>query len=304
MSRLETLPADQRAVLQLLLKQGKTYEELASLLRLDRNAVRERALDALDALGPDAPEGLSSGRQDEIADYLLGQQSASERAATRDFLASSPPARAWARVVANELKPLAADGLPEIPADDAELEEAFEARDARHEARERQERSSKLGGVLVLAAAAIALVVVLVFLIGGGKEGKDGSSGATTTAASTTGTSQADGFLAQINLTAAQAGSKALGAGFVVRGQNNGQGLQVAAQGLPKSNRYAVWLTRPGGKDAFLGFARFAGQGRIIGVDPSLPKDWQTYRELVVTREPVDKPTKPGPVVLRGQLKS
>ena len=51
MARVDDLPADQKAVIQLLLKQGKTYDELAALLRLDGAGVRDRALDALDALG-------------------------------------------------------------------------------------------------------------------------------------------------------------------------------------------------------------------------------------------------------------
>ena len=46
MSPVDALPADQRAVVQLLLKQGKSYGELADLLRIDEGAVRERAVSA------------------------------------------------------------------------------------------------------------------------------------------------------------------------------------------------------------------------------------------------------------------
>src|SRR4051794_41915608 len=125
MATLDQLPPDQRAVLQLLLKQGKSYGDIAGLLRIEPTAVQARAHDALDALGPDETAGLTGARQDEIADYLLGQQSASERAATREFLEGSAGGRAWARVVAAELRPLAGDTLPEIPAEGVELDAAF-----------------------------------------------------------------------------------------------------------------------------------------------------------------------------------
>src|SRR3712207_5084071 len=114
MSRVEELPPDQKAALQLLVKQGKSYDDIASLLRIEPSAIRERARAALDTLGPEeGPEDLPLERQDEIADYLLGQQTASERARTREFLQGSGPGRAWARTVAGELRPLAGDNLPE-----------------------------------------------------------------------------------------------------------------------------------------------------------------------------------------------
>ena len=52
MASLDSLPADQRAVLQLVLQRGRSYDEIAQMLSIDRAGVRERALPALDALGP------------------------------------------------------------------------------------------------------------------------------------------------------------------------------------------------------------------------------------------------------------
>jgi hypothetical protein len=117
MSRIDTLPADQRAVLQLLLRQGRPYGELSGLLQLDEAEVRRRAHGALDALGPAETPGLDPERRAEIADYLLGQQDESRRAATYAFLEGSAGGRAWARVVGDELRPVAGDKLPEIPAE-------------------------------------------------------------------------------------------------------------------------------------------------------------------------------------------
>src|SRR3954449_11096192 len=86
MARFDDLPADQKAVLQLVLRQGRTYGEIAGLLKISPAAVRDRALTALESVGPADAGGLPEERQDEVGDYLLGQQSASEHAATRAFL--------------------------------------------------------------------------------------------------------------------------------------------------------------------------------------------------------------------------
>jgi hypothetical protein len=114
MSRLDALPADQKSVLQLLLRQGKGYDDLSGLLRLDVDEVRSRAYDALDALGPGAG-GLPSERRHEISDWLLGQQDPEQAVATRAFVDGSTAGRAWAHGVARELGPLAGDRLPELP---------------------------------------------------------------------------------------------------------------------------------------------------------------------------------------------
>ncbi len=113
MASLDSLPADQRAVLQLVLQRDRSYDDIASLLSIDRAAVRDRALAALDALGPQtrvAPE-----RRALITDYLLGQLPGPVVDQVRGRLAESAAERAWARVVSSELVPLAGKPLPEIP---------------------------------------------------------------------------------------------------------------------------------------------------------------------------------------------
>ncbi|MHB8658982.1 MAG: RNA polymerase sigma factor [Solirubrobacteraceae bacterium] len=113
MATLESLPPDQRAVLQLVLQRGRSYDDIAGMLSIDRAAVRERALAALDALGP--PTRVSAPQRALITDYLLGQLPPRVGEQVRDRLGESPNERAWARVLAAELSPLAAAGLPEIP---------------------------------------------------------------------------------------------------------------------------------------------------------------------------------------------
>src|SRR5690349_20598668 len=113
MASLDNLPADQRAVLQLVLQRGRSYEDIARLLSIDREAVRQRALTAMDTIGPRT--GLPDERRAMITDYLLGQLGDEQREQTRNRLAQTPGERAWARVIASEIAPLASGELPEIP---------------------------------------------------------------------------------------------------------------------------------------------------------------------------------------------
>jgi hypothetical protein len=114
MASVQSLPPDQRAVLELVLRRGRTYDEIAQLLSIDRADVRHRALSALDALGPDA--GVPAERRALITDYLLGALPPRVTEQVRDSLGTSPAQRAWARVIAAELEPIATRPLPEIPA--------------------------------------------------------------------------------------------------------------------------------------------------------------------------------------------
>jgi hypothetical protein len=322
MSRLDALPADQKAVLQLLLKQGKSYDELAGLLKLDPAAVRERALDALDALGPESAAGLTPARQDEVADYLLGQQSASQRADTRTFLEGSAAGRTWARGVAAELRPVAADNLPEVPAEGAEVEQAFDALEARTAARERQERSSKLGGVLLLAGLGIAVAVLLIVLIGGGDDnGSDNASSGdnatlSQTASTDTGSAQ-QAVENQINLTSTSSNAKAVT--YVLK-QGGERVLAIAGQSFPATKSrffYAVWLYSSPSKASRLGFVQSVGSdGKLLtGADPAQIrtkadadrlrnqlKSLYSYKEIVISRETDPKVTKPTTIVASGEI--
>src|SRR3954462_4369158 len=173
MSGIDDLAPDQRAVLQLLLKQGKAYVELAALLRIEPDAVRERAVSALDGLGPREGVQLAPERRGEIAAYLLGQQSASERQSTREFLEGSAAGRAWARVVAGELRPLAGDALPDIPSEREEVEEAFDALRARPARRAEGQRWAKVGGAVLLVGAVVVAIALILIIRGGGNDNND-----------------------------------------------------------------------------------------------------------------------------------
>jgi hypothetical protein len=115
MSGLETLPPDQRAVLQLILQQGRGYADLAGLLKIDVRAVRDRALAGVRALGDDSGARLAPELRERIADYVLGQQDDAERLVTLAALGESATAAQWARGVQTRLAPIATAPLPEVP---------------------------------------------------------------------------------------------------------------------------------------------------------------------------------------------
>ena len=310
MPGIDDLPADRKAVLQLLLKQGKSYDDLAGLLRIAPETVRERAHDAVLRLGPADGAGLDRAGQDEVADYLLGQQTASERAATRRFLEGSSEGRAWARVVSGELRPLAGDALPDIPSEREEVYEAFDALEARKEARVRQQRSSRLGGVLLLAAVGIAVAFIIVFVVSGSNSDNgstSSSSNASTTASTSTTAPGQPQVLGQVNLKPpAGSSSKALAIVALVR-QNDETDIVFQGQNIPpntpKQDVYALWAVGSSGA-ARLGFTpTVKSNGRLRftgGLPPSV--DLSKYSSLELTRETTANPTKPGPEVIAGKL--
>jgi hypothetical protein len=207
MASLDSLPPDQRAVLQLVLQRGRSYDEIAQMLSIDRAAVRERALSAFDALGPQtrvAPESRAL-----ITDYLLGQLPSRVAEQTRDHLAESATERAWARVLASELSSLAKEPLPEIPVDasrraPASAPEPEAAPETRAPAavlagsespgkppkdsggRDRDSEaapSSRRGGAILLGLGAlVAIIVVVIVIATSGSSGNKPSHTATAIA--------------------------------------------------------------------------------------------------------------------------
>jgi hypothetical protein len=320
MSRLDELPADQKAVLQLLLKQGKSYEDLGGLLRIDETAVRERALDALENLGPESPAGLNPSRQDEVGDYLLGQQSEAQAATTRAFLEGSEAGRTWARDLAEHLGPIARDPLPAIP--DAAASNGTSGRPARAAG----ERSSRLGGLVVLGVVAVVVAVVLVALLtrdnGGGATpaaapvAATGAAPADTTASTSTaaGTGQIE---SQVKLSSTS--NPAIAVAYVLNRQGQ-RVLGIAGQKFPATANkfsYAVWLYTAPAQASRLGFVAngVGANGNLVtGADPTQAQGAEAtrlkdqlarfydYKQLIITRETSANATRPGPIVVAGPI--
>src|SRR3954471_24000438 len=110
---LAGLTPDKRAAVELVLRRGLSYGELASLLDVPEDTIRERARAGLEALAPDLPPPARSG---EIADWLLGQQAPAHAARTRTLVTSDAPTRHWAETVATPLRELSGD-VPGLAAD-------------------------------------------------------------------------------------------------------------------------------------------------------------------------------------------
>jgi hypothetical protein len=307
MARFDDLPADQKAVLQLVLRQGRTYSEIAGLLKISTEAVRDRALTALDAVGPTGLPEFDDDLQDDVGDYLLGQQSASARATTREQLEGSQSARDWARSVATELRTAGVageDALPEIPTDPAEVDEAFDALHARRAAREDHARSSRLGGILIIVAVLLVVVGGVLVLTGviGGSDDDNSKDAATPTQTSTVATTAS--VEKQINLSPPSGGKSPLGVANIVS-QDGQRALAVVGQELPASGHYVLWV-RAGTKSKFLGFfppvtGSGADKGRLQGL-VAAPSDLASYTEMLVTREPNSKPKQPTAIILKGSL--
>lgn len=314
MAPLDSLNDGQRAVLQLLLRQGRSYDDIAALLKSDPAKIAARARGAVAAVGPDAGE-IGEERRDEISDYLLGQQSASQRAATREYLQGSSAGRAWARAAATALEPIGGETLPDIPAERVEVAQAFDALDRRAARQEQVKRSSQLGTKLLLAGVGVILGigVILALSLGDG----DAPSSATTTSTPTA--------TAPANLQTTPTGDKfevvAQGTLAPPEGVESGARGQVAIVRFPDNNQfrfaltaerlrpsrkgaaYGIWLYTSDEKKEFLGFpdANVGSDGKLQTVSDLSP-DTPAYGAVLLTRETADKPTKPGAIVLIARM--
>ncbi|UGS36339.1 anti-sigma factor domain-containing protein [Capillimicrobium parvum] len=317
MGRLDDLSPEQRAVVQLLLQRGKGYDELATLLRTDAAAVRQRAEGALVALGRAAGATEPPEAQRAVlADWLLGQQDAETAQATAT-LAAGEPARTWAAAIADELRPIGGDRVPEVPepSDDAPIPgfRAEPSDDApvpgfRPPPPGGGPRASRLGGALLILGLAAVVAIVLILVLGSGSSDNGSSTSASTgtQSTSTTSTTQAQPTIeGQINLRAPGAG-KALGVATVIA-QGGQRGIVVNAQDLQpnsKRNAYVAWLTGgPSDGVKRLGATPVVGKnGRLENVTALLPEDAKDYRALELSLETSNDPAKPTDVVLRGRL--
>jgi hypothetical protein len=271
MSALAHLPADQQAVLNLVLRRGRSYAGIAGALNLDVDAVRARAREAVGGLGP-AGRLVPSRRRAQITDWLLGQADGHEAADVHAYLASSRIGRAFARSAAQQLGPIAGDRLPDIPVTDR----------------------MALPPAAGLAAVAAPAVAILAAAIAVGSH--DAPRAATPTAAA-----EPSGWLEPT-----RPGSQADGATEILD-RGGTKAIVVTAGGLPRSTdhaAYTVWLTTGGRDEAtYVGTLRTDDQGRIDGLTP-LQVDPSRYSAVLVTRQRVARdPERPGMVVLRGSLR-
>lgn len=307
MASLEGLNDGQRAVLQLMLRQGKSYDDLAGMLKTDLAGVRARARGAIAAVGPDSTK-IGEERRDEIADYLLGQQTAAQRAATREYLEGSPAGRSWARAAATALAPIGGEALPDIP---PAREEAAVSAGAPAGQQEVQ-RSSQLGTRLIYAGAGVvvAIAIILALSLGGGDD-KGGADAGTTTTPNALTTPKGDKIqvVAQASLLPPKGTtSKAKGNAAIVKFPDNGQyrfGLDVTGlpPGRPRGGAYGVWLYTSKTKKRFLGFPDMTvGKDGKLQTVSDLSPNSPIYGAVLLTRETANSPKQPGAIVLAARM--
>jgi hypothetical protein len=337
---LDALAPDQRAVVQLVLQQDRSYEDLAGLLGISADAVRTRAHRGLAALAPTSD--LAPGEHAALADYLLGQQSVSERQSSRSLLSESPAARAWAQQVAAELEPIARHPLPAIPDAPAAAAEpepepvaAGAATPAGEELRPRSRprprpdgarntvtptkpqarrrgRSDRLGGALLIGGVAVLLVAGIIVLLTNGSSDDGGTKSASSKASATPTATATAQFqpLGQLSLKS-PTGGKAKGQMVIFANSSGGiaftlQGTSVPASG--SNEAYAVWLTG-GDKPHRLGFAPQVKSDGKFGTSGPRDQDATKFaqwfsqaKNVVVSKETSENATSPGPTVLEGTI--
>jgi hypothetical protein len=319
MSSIDELPPDQRAALSLLLRQRKSYDEVAGLLGIAPQAVHDRAHAALAVLAPAQARSLDAAQREEIGDYLLGQQpSAGERLRTRTLLAGSAQAGEWARALAGQLDGLAPGVMPEIPAADgsaaagAVSEPAADAPAGPHPLSQTPPSpaspgepaparpSSRVGGALLLATIIAVVVVVVIFV------SKGGSSKKTSTARTGTSTSASSKPKAEGRVTMHPPDPSSRSTGTVqILAEGGKKAFFIQAEHIPPNTGktfYAVWLYNSPNRALPLSKSPPVGaSGKLAGA-ALLPTNAADYKEMLLTRETNTRPTKPGPIVLRGRL--
>jgi hypothetical protein len=314
MSPLETLAPDQRAVLELVLRQGRSYGELSELLGIPERDVRARADAGLRALAGEPDGGVDTGR---IADWLLGQQPDAEAERTRAAVARNQAARGWAAAAAERLRELEGAAVPDVPDADepagAPTVPGPTPRRAAPAGGPPRPASSKLGGAILIGV--IVLVVgglLYVFLSSGDDEDPDPAPAAQQEPEPTADPGAAEPTGNDIVLNAV-GGSGAEGLMRLFNRENGTVQFAIAAQNVPPNEGrevYAVWFTREGGTPRRLGFAQAqVGEDGVLttggpqqGDEDRFPRWFATYDKVLVSRETNARATEPGRPVLEGTL--
>ena len=302
MATFDQLSAEERAIVELVLQKGKSYEELAGMLGMPEPRVRELARRALVQLAPVSARRVEDDWRGQLADYVLGQQVGPEATATKGHLRRSEPARTWARSLLDSLEQLYPNGsMPAIPEGDRGVRRRAARRatsapsgavpppsalspEARGAIRRR--RLIAIAG----AAAALVLVAVLVWPAGVLTGGEDEAGEARTAR-------QAGGGQA--------VSARARGQAVIARQASGRPQILVTAMRLPPSTErsaYQVWLYNSEQDRRSIGAQVTDARGTLQAGGP-LPSDYRRYRFIDVTEVAVTGDGfRTGRSVLRGLL--
>jgi hypothetical protein len=294
MATFDQLSDEQRAIVELVLKQGKSYGELSEMLGLPESRVRELARDALVDLAPITARGVEQDWRGQLADYVLGQQAGPEATATRGHLRRSEAARSWTRSLLDALEQLYAEGeLPAIPDGERGPRRAA-AREPRTLSPEsatsvRRRRLAAAAGVGVLILVALLLWPWPALLTGGDEDEPSQASTGTRT-------------------TENPIPTRTQGQAFITRRDGQTQML-VQATGLEPSTEntaYQVFLSNGERDRRSLGATATDQQG-TLQAGATLPQNFRDYEfiDLAVVNvvgQGRNQRFEDGPTVLRGLL--
>ena len=312
MATFDQLSPEKRAIVELVLQQGKTYPELAEMLGMPEPRVRELARDALVELAPVSVRGVEEDWRGQLADYVLGQQSGPEATATKGHLRRSEAARSWARSLLDSLEQLYPNGsVPAIPDGErgrAARRPAAAAASAPGEGAASPRGLSTTDPVmrrrLLAGAGAAALLLLLVVLVWpvGVLTGDDSSGNASGDTAS----SDAAAATQTTPDQAQQAATGPAGIAIVVDRNGKKQLLVRAAKLAPSGQNegYYVWLYNSPDDAKSLGGQVTDQQGNYQALGP-FPADYAKYKYIDVTKQAVGNSTNithSGESVLRGPM--
>jgi hypothetical protein len=271
MPRLDDLPPDLRATLSLLVDRGKSYAQVAELLGIPEQAVRDRAHAALDALAGTPGQAPPAAVADASSSFA--------RPSTRT-------ARHTARGAAASMSDAAA-GLPVSRRGGALL----------------------LAGIVAVVVAVVVLLSSGGG--GGSGTSAPTSASATTSTGGHTNSSAAKATKSsssktpsvtnQLTLTSPDSTSKAVGI-VELLAEGAQRAFYMAAEHLPPSRgfSYVVWLyNSPSSAEAISKAPAVTSSGRMQG-GALLPSNAGGYHQMLLTRESSNSPTHPGPIVLSG----
>jgi hypothetical protein len=301
MATFDQLSDEQRAIVELVLKQGKSYGELSEGLGIPETRVRELARDALVDLAPITARGVEQDWRGQLADYVLGQQAGPEATATRGHLRRSEAARSWTRSLLDALEQLYPDGdVPAIPDGErgsrrgAAAPSPGETREPRaltpeSAAAVRRRRIVTAAGVGVLILVAVLLWPIGLLTGGDDEEPSQASSG--------------NGQGGETPIP-----TRMQGQAVVARQQGQTQ-ILVTATGLEPSTQdtaYQVWLANDEQDRRSLGATVTDEQGNLRAGAP-LPASFRDFEFVDLTSVTVEgqgqnQRFSDGPTVLRGLL--
>jgi hypothetical protein len=332
MPTFDQLPAEQRAIIELVVQRGRSYDQLADALQITPERVRELAESALVELSPRSAGRVDSGRRPQIADYVLNQQSSAEAGATRTHLKRSESGRMWVLSLLDSLEHMYEKGsVPDVPeagaADDrpsrAERERPARERAARDRKRPERERVPLRGEkdrdrprrdeprrgagepltpeaeravrnrrIAALVAGVLIIGAAIAVIVSVAGDSKVRKAGAPTTK-----------VIGQLLLNPVQKGSQNQGIAVVAqRGRDRSLIVQAKLKPTGKNEAYEVWLFNSPRDAVSLGAQVTDQNGNYQGAG-RLPAPLNKYRYIDVSLEKLDRnPAHSGISVLRGDI--